>query len=357
MSETEHMKIEFKYILVQKLPSGNFRYRFRRGGKLVTLPSDPTSKEFIDQYHFLRFGTPVPDARPTAPSGTLLWLVLEYERYMEDQVASEAMSPLTMKQRRNLLLRLANQYPKKAAFEMPPQKVREIMHEMSKTPGAANNMLKSLRAMYRWAIAAGMTDFDPTRDIAKIRVETDGFTAWTVEDLRTFVSSHPAGTQAHLALMLLVFTACRRSDLVRLGRQHIKNINGVPCISFTQAKGGNKERQRVTIPILPPLAEAINTPAAGEMTFLISARGRPFAVAGFGAKFKKWTTAAGIGHLSAHGIRKAAGALLAEAGCTEYEIMAIHGHADAKTSAIYTKTADRILLAKNAMEKFAQVQF
>lgn len=349
--------IKLKYVLAQKLPSGNVRYRFRRDGKFTALPNDPTSKEFMDAYRALRFGTELPKKADTGLQGSMKWLVGEYCDHMRSMVKADQLSPLTLSQRENLLRRIASKYPNKDAFEMPSRKIREIMNDMSATPGAANNMLKSLRAMYRWAIDSGKTDENPTDGVKRFSVETNGFQAWTVADLRTYMKTHKLGTQAHLTLMLLVFTACRRSDLVRLGRQHIQDIHGVNCISFTQSKGGNKERQRVTIPILKPLADAINTPVAGEMTFLMNAWGRPYSSKGFGAKFKTWTTEAEIEHLSMHGIRKAAGALLAEAGCTEYEVMAIHGHSDAKTSAIYTKTADRISLAKSAMEKFSKIHF
>jgi len=348
--------IKLKYVLAQRLPSGNTRYRFRRDGKLTALPNDPSSKEFMDAYRALRFGTEPPKKVDAGLHGSMMWLINEYCDHMRSMVESDQLSPLTLNQRTNLLRRLATKYPNKDAFEMPSRKIREIMNDMSATPGAANNMLKSLRAMYRWAIVSGKTDENPTDGIERFRIETNGFQAWTVADLRTYMKKHDLGTQAHLTLMLLVFTACRRSDVVRLGRQHIKVIDGVSCMSFTQSKGGNKERQRVTIPILKPLEDAINTPVAGEMTFLMNAWGRPYSAKGFGSKFKTWTTAAGIGHLGMHGIRKAAGALLAEAGCTEYEVMAIHGHSDAKTSAIYTKTADRFALAKSAMEKFATVR-
>lgn len=55
--------------------------------------------------------------------------------------------------------------------------------------------------------------------------------------------------------------------------------------------------------------------------------------------------------LSAHGIRKAVGSLLAEAGCTQYEIMALHGHSDPKTSEIYTRSVDRLRLAEQALDR------
>ncbi|WP_157982004.1 tyrosine-type recombinase/integrase [Oceanicella sp. SM1341] len=90
------------------------------------------------------------------------------------------------------------------------------------------------------------------------------------------------------------------------------------------------------------------------MPFLVTSFGRPFSVAGLGNKMQEWIADAGLSGRSAHGVRKAAGALLAEAGCTEHEIMVVLGHANPKTSAIYTRSANRWKLARKAMEKMAR---
>src|SRR5665811_1086231 len=37
---------------------------------------------------------------------------------------------------------------------------------------------------------------------------------------------YPVGTKPRLALSLLLYTACRREDVVRLGPQHIRNNRG-----------------------------------------------------------------------------------------------------------------------------------
>jgi len=59
----------------------------------------------------------------------------------------------------------------------------------------------------------------------------------------------------------------------------------------------------------------------------------------------------------AHGLRKAAGGLLAEMGCTENEIRAVLGHADERTTAIYTRSASRRMLAASAMKKMEGVKW
>ena len=65
----------------------------------------------------------------------------------------------------------------------------------------------------------------------------------------------------------------------------------------------------------------------------------------------QWCKQAGLAGLSAHGIRKGLAELLAELGCSQYEIMAILGHSEAKTSETYTRRVERWKLALGAMEK------
>ena len=42
---------------------------------------------------------------------------------------------------------------------------------------------------------------------------------------------------------------------------------------------------------------------------------------------------------------------------SQYAIMAIHGHSDSKTSAIYTKEADRRALAEHAMASMQNMEW
>ncbi len=82
--------------------------------------------------------------------------------------------------------------------------------------------------------------------------------------------------------------------------------------------------------------------------------GKPFTANGFGNRFRKWCDAASLPNCSAHGLRKAASARLAELGCTDHEIMAITGHQTLKEVARYTAAANRKRLAESGMAKFAQ---
>ncbi|MGV1986442.1 tyrosine-type recombinase/integrase [Agrobacterium sp. 22-221-1] len=66
--------------------------------------------------------------------------------------------------------------------------------------------------------------------------------------------------------------------------------------------------------------------------------------------FRKRCDQAKLPHCSAHGLRKAAAARLADRGATEHQIMAITGHTTSKQVIRYTKAARQKVLAKSAIK-------
>ena len=64
-----------------------------------------------------------------------------------------------------------------------------------------------------------------------------------------------------------------------------------------------------------------------------------------------WCDEAGLPQCSAHGLRKAAAAKLAELECTPHEIMAITGHESLKEVERYTKSVTQKRLAEGVRKK------
>jgi integrase len=178
--------------------------------------------------------------------------------------------------------------------------------------------------------------------VKAIRTKSNGYHSWTDAEIARFEARHPIGTRPRLALALLLYTGQRRSDVVRMGAQHIRDN----MLHVRQVKTSAE----LYIPLHPEL-EVIIASTPTDLTFLTTAFGRPFTGPGFGNWFREQCDAAGLPHCSAHGLRKAAARLLAELGCTEHEIAAITGHASLREVARYTKAADQRRLAVSAMEK------
>jgi integrase len=85
---------------------------------------------------------------------------------------------------------------------------------------------------------------------------------------------------------LLLYTAQRRGDVVRMGRQHFRN----GMIEVKQQKTGTK----LAIAIHPDLQAVLDATPSGHLTFLTTAFGKPFAAAGLTNWFREACNAAGL---------------------------------------------------------------
>jgi integrase len=142
---------------------------------------------------------------------------------------------------------------------------------------------------------------DPSVGIKLPRRRTQGFYSWTEDDIERYRAHHPIGSRPRLALELALNTGLRRSDLVRVGRQNVRNGTLYVVPKKTERTVG----QTLAIPIAPDLAVAIDATPPDNLTFLVTQAGAPFTAAGFGNHFRDWCDAAGLSHCSAHGLRKA----------------------------------------------------
>lgn len=242
----------------------------------------------------------------------------------------------------NVINRIREQHGDKRVALLGPQHIVKQMAEKSAIKSAANNWLKMMRLLMKRAISEGLRQDDPTANIKPFKIKSDGFPAWEDEDIAAFRAKHPLGSRARLAMELALGTIQRRGDIVRLGRQHMRE----GTLSFKQKKTG----QQVDIPVLPELQAALDAVPADQMTFLQTEFGKPFVAQGFGNWFRDVCNEAGV-KKSAHGLRKAGATRLAEHGCTDHEIMAWGGWTSLTEVQRYTKRANRKRLAVAGAEK------
>ena len=156
---------------------------------------------------------------------------------------------------------------------------------------------------------------------------------------------------SRLFLDLVLFLGVRRSDAIRLGRQHVRNGK----ITFTQHKGRNRKPKRLTLPILPVLRKTLDASPSGDLTFLVNDLGHAFTDAGIGNKMRDWCDQAGLPHCTAHGLRKAGATIAATNGATAHQLKAIFGWDSLKQAEIYTRQADQMRLAENAMHLLTKI--
>jgi integrase len=253
------------------------------------------------------------------------------------------LAPDTRAVRTSILQRLAREHGEKRVVLLQRDHVQRMVDAKAGTPGAARNFLTALRVLIRFAITAGLRTDDPTTGVRSVKVRSDGWHTWTEDEIAAFEAAHPIGSMARLALALLLYTAQRRSDTIRMGRQHLRNGS----IQVRQHKTGTE----LSIPIHPALQAVLDGTPSEHLTFLTMTGGKPFTPAGFTQWFRARCQEAGLPKgASAHGLRKAACRRLAEAGCSANVIASISGHASLREVERYTKAADRTRMAKAGIE-------
>jgi integrase len=234
-----------------------------------------------------------------------------------NSLAFRELAPETQKLRRRILERFrarlddnGRECGDKSIATLPREAIVRMLANMA--PFARQNWLKTLRGLMQFAVAEGFRASDPTQDLKAPTKKSAGFHTWTDAEIEQFESQR-------LALALLLYTAQRRGDVVRMGRQYVRNS----AIAVRQQKTG----AALDIPIHPELQRVLDATAIGNLTFLVSERGEPFSAPRFGNWFRERCREAGLPKgCSAHGLRKAAARRLAEAGCTAHEIAAMTGH-------------------------------
>jgi len=134
---------------------------------------------------------------------------------------------------------------------MTGKAIRVLRNRKAKFPEAANLRIRAVRRVFTWAIEneVGNVTSNPARDVAYMRSASQGYHTWTVAEVEQYESVHPIGAKARLALALLLYTGTRRSDVVRLGRQHVR----AGWIMFTAQRNVNRKPVTIEVPMLPVL--------------------------------------------------------------------------------------------------------
>jgi integrase len=316
-------------------------FRRRRSDPRIALPGIPGSDEFNTAYAAALTGkAKVPVGAGRVIAGTIAAAITAL--YQHDEYTR--LRPISRKGLRNVLERIRVAHGHRLLADLRQVHVEAMLKGM--TPGAANKWLRTLKQLCRFAIKQEMMATDPTFGVRKREVgDGDGFHEWTEREITQYQQHWAVGTRQRLALDLLLYTAQRRSDVVKMGE---RDIGPDDTVHVVQSKTGAE----VWIPILPHLRASLDAATkAGHQTFLVSEYGKPYSSAGFGIRFHDWCIAAGLSGCSAHGLRKAATRRMAEAGFTDEQMMAWTGHTTRAELTRYSKGASRRLLARTSAVK------
>jgi integrase len=317
---------------------GQPRFYFRRRGHpRIALPGLPGSEQFMQAYQAALNAAPTPVGVSRNKPGSVSAAIAEYYTGQ----AFRSLADGTALQRRAVIERFRMAHGDKPLASLPKEFVVVLIDTM--TPHEAKNFLVAIRHVVRWAMDRKLMHIDPTAGIRVKAPKSDGFHTWTEPEIAQFESHWPIGSKPRLALALGLYTAQRRGDVVKIGRQHIRD--GVLTVRQ------NKTGASLAIPVHPDLAAIIAGTPVGHLTMLTTQSGRSYRANDFSDQFRVWCDAAGLPGCSFHGLRKAACTRLADAGASAHEIAAISGHRTLKQVEHYTRQADQARLARAAMER------
>lgn len=314
------------HVQTERTRHGKVVYYFRRsqGSPRIRLP-EPTHPDFKAAYAAALSGAPKPVNK--AEGGTLEWLVEAYKR----SAHWANLKPSTRRMRDNILKKVIADAGKVPFKAIGRKHINEGIDR--RLPHAGNTFRKVMSQMFAWAVSMDLVPTNPVDGATRHRTKSKGFHTWTVEEVERFQAHWAVGTRQRLAMDLALFTGLRRSDLIIVGRQHVRE--GV--ISITTTKTG----AIVHPPVFPLLQESIDAAPTGDLAFLVTSHGKPFQnPASLGNWFRDACVAAGVpGRL--HGLRKAGATIAAEAGATTHQLMAMYGWRKLEEAELYTREAER----------------
>src|SRR5262249_36337389 len=129
--------------------------------------------------------------------------------------------PISRSTYRYVLEAFRGQHGGKRIALLERRHIEDMLAAKSGKPGAQRNLLRMLKVLLSYAVEIGMRSDNPAAGVRiKGAKSGGGFHTFTEDEIAAFETHFAIGTQARLAFALLLFTAQRRSDVVRMGRQH-----------------------------------------------------------------------------------------------------------------------------------------
>lgn len=322
-----------RYVQTFKAKGRVYHY-FRAGGVKQRLPDDPSSPEFQARYRELLETVEIQQAG--ANPGSIAALMRDYRASPE----FAGLGPKTKISYARALHSLA-MVETCRVVDLKRIHVLKIRDSLADRPRTADLFVQVTRAMLSWAVDRGYLEVHPLLRVSRIN-EPVSHTPWSEDHCAAFEASDPP--QALMtAYMLGRYTGQRRGDVLKMTRTRYDGAG----LELVQGKTG----QALWIPAHERLKAYLDALPADRLLFVTTARGSAWHEDSFTHAFGDHLSNSGLHGLTFHGLRHTAATCLAEAGCSDREIMAITGHRTASMVSRYTDKADQRRRASAAILK------
>lgn len=226
-----------------------------------------------------------------------------------------------------------------------PKHVQSMMDEFSDRPGKANNFLGTMRAFSRWAFAQDLLSCSVSEGVQAAEKD-GGHKPWTEAQIAC-AHEHLTG-MVRRAVMLMLYTGQRGSDVVRLGPTFVDD-GGFDL-------GQQKTGVRVWCPIVPELAAEMETWPRQPGPYLRQTDGRAYTRKRMSIHFREQTEKLPVlAEATLHGLRATAVVRLRREGLTTTQIQDIVGMSLPMIER-YCRFADRKISGQAVLHKLRTSQ-
>ena len=350
---------------------GTPRWYFRPDKKVkrVRLPDSYGSPEF-DAAHAACMaawlnGQPLPIApgqglarARRASIGKLGWAIT---LYLQNRAFTEELKPATQRPRRAMLEKLAEEKGHVDIEDIDKGVIQASVNARADKPLMAGAWLYAVKAMFEWATREYVAD-PATGELKLILAdnpcdgvrlpkaprpadpdEETGHPEFSDNDLDAFEKAYALGTLERRVYEVIFCSGLRVGDAARFGRQHVMKDGSVRL--KTEKTGAVAE-----FDIVDRLRHALAAgphPPVGVTNFLVTKRGKRWDKNYLGSWFGERCRAIGLDR-SAHGLRKSAARIVAEAGGSEQMLMAQFTWSSPAMAHHYVRAARRKKLTRDA---------
>jgi integrase len=207
--------------------------------------------------------------------------------------------------------------PTAPAAALERKDVVRLIDIRAETPGAANSLLRSIAALYKWGRLRGHVENNPCRDIAELSVGEHE--PWPANVLAAALES--TNNRVRLATHLLLFTAQRIGDVVQMKWTDLSTSeDGTRRIAVRQKKTG----RQLMIPIHHALRNELDRHPQCLGYIIAGVQGRPLSQHALRDDLQRFARSLNA-KIVPHGLRKNAVNALLESGCSAAETAAISG--------------------------------
>jgi integrase len=306
------------------------------------LPSDAASDEFQEAYLKLLRKTDFDPEPRRVGDGTVAALIRDYRA--SDEFLN--LKPKTQHDYGRMLdiFVSIDHHPADAVRRRHIRELRKTFAGKGRTQQLFGQVASLL---FNFAVDNDYCETNPASRLKRIG-KASAYKTWTDADCAAFEASQPP-RHVMTGYMLGRFAGLRRSDVVKMARGAYNF--GMFAVKPRKTERHSDHNDQFIIPAHPRLKAYLAELPKDALLFVVDANGRPIGDTTFSKDFRAALDAAGLAHLHFHGLRHTAGAMLAEAGCSEKEIANWLGHKTLSMVQKYTQGARRKRLASSAIAK------